>query len=285
MAHDALTSVALVGGGKMGEAIMAGWLQATEGPAAELSPASFQVANPGAERQQYLRDTYGVACVDDASCLSAAQIVVLAVKPQVLPEVLPVVAQLPFLADSLVVSIAAGYTTSRIESFLPEGTHVVRVMPNTPLMVGSGASCLCAGSCATSEELHLAEKLFCSLGKAWVVEESALDAVCAVSGSGPAYVAALIEAMAEGIPTIVTNSGGMIEYVDKETSLVIERENIVENLRRAICHMKESPNVRKQMSAKSKIHSKRYDETGYYMNFVETIYKIMDENGKSRNEN
>ena len=198
MAHDALTSVALVGGGKMGEAIMAGWLQATEGPAAELSPASFQVANPGAERQQYLRDTYGVACVDDASCLSAAQIVVLAVKPQVLPEVLPVVAQLPFLADSLVVSIAAGYTTSRIESFLPEGTHVVRVMPNTPLMVGSGASCLCAGSCATSEELHLAEKLFCSLGKAWVVEESALDAVCAVSGSGPAYVAALIEAMAEG---------------------------------------------------------------------------------------
>ena len=65
-------------------------------------------------------------------------------------------------------------------------------------MVGSGASCLCAGSCATSEELHLAEKLFCSLGKAWVVEESALDAVCAVSGSGPAYVAALIEAMAEG---------------------------------------------------------------------------------------
>ncbi|MGN0046382.1 MAG: pyrroline-5-carboxylate reductase [Eggerthellaceae bacterium] len=198
MAHDALTSVALVGGGKMGEAIMAGWLQATEGPVAELSPASFQVANPGAERQQYLRDTYGVACVDDASCLSAAQIVVLAVKPQVLPEVLPVVAQLPFLADSLVVSIAAGYTTSRIESFLPEGTHVVRVMPNTPLMVGSGASCLCAGSCATSEELHLAEKLFCSLGKAWVVEESALDAVCAVSGSGPAYVAALIEAMAEG---------------------------------------------------------------------------------------
>ena len=95
----------------------------------------------------------------------------------------------------------------------------------------------------------------------------------------------VIEAMAEGIPTIVTNSGGMIEYIDKETSLVIERENIVENLRRAICHLKESPNVRKQMSAKSKIHSQRYDETGYYMNFVETIYKIMDENGKSRNEN
>ena len=95
----------------------------------------------------------------------------------------------------------------------------------------------------------------------------------------------VIEAMAEGIPTIVTNSGGMTEYIDKETSLVIERENIVENLRRAICHMKESPNLRKQMSAKSKIHSTRYDETGYYMNFIETIYKIMDENGKNRNGN
>ena len=111
------------------------------------------------------------------------------------------------------------------------------------------------------------------------------DVQCVPSLCEEAAGLVVIEAMAEGIPTIVTNSGGMIEYIDKETSLVIERENIVENLRRAICHMKESPNVRKQMSAKSKIHSQRYDETGYYMNFVETIYKIMDENGKSRNEN
>ena len=111
------------------------------------------------------------------------------------------------------------------------------------------------------------------------------DVQCVPSLCEEAAGLVVIEAMAEGIPTIVTNSGGMTEYIDKETSLVIERENIVENLRRAICHMKESPNVRKQMSAKSKIHSQRYDETGYYMNFVETIYKIMDENGKSRNEN
>ena len=94
-----------------------------------------------------------------------------------------------------------------------------------------------------------------------------------------------IEAMAEGIPTIVTNSGGLIEYVNKETALIIERENIVENLRRAICYMQESPNVRKQMSKKSKIQSKRYDETSYYRNFVETLYKIIDENGKNRNGN
>ena len=111
------------------------------------------------------------------------------------------------------------------------------------------------------------------------------DVQCVPSLCEEAAGLVVIEAMAEGIPTIVTNSGGMTEYIDKETSLVIERENIVENLRRAICHMKESPNVRKQMSAKSKIHSQRYDETGYYMNFIETIYKIMDENGKNRNGN
>lgn len=78
------------------------------------------------------------------------------------------------------------------------------------------------------------------------------------------------------VPSLCEEAAGLV---------VIERENIEENLRRAICHMKESPNLRKQMSAKSKIHSTRYDETGYYMNFIETIYKIMDENGKNRNGN
>ena len=93
----------------------------------------------------------------------------------------------------------------------------------------------------------------------------------------------VIEAMAEGIPTIVTNSGGMTEYIDKETSLVIERENIVENLRRAICHLKESPNVRKQMSECAIVQSKKYDEAGYYKNFERMVFEIIDENRKNGN--
>lgn len=88
----------------------------------------------------------------------------------------------------------------------------------------------------------------------------------------------LLEAMAEGLPLIVTKSGGVTEYVDKDTALLIERENIVENLKKAICYMKEYPDVRKRMSGNAKIRSKSYDEAIYYENFVEMIDRIIDAN-------
>ena len=90
----------------------------------------------------------------------------------------------------------------------------------------------------------------------------------------------LLEAMAEGLPLIVTKSGGVMEYVDESTAWMIERENIVENLKEAICYLKEHPEVRKQMSEKSKIKSTQYDEEIYYKHFVEILSKIMDENGE-----
>ena len=90
----------------------------------------------------------------------------------------------------------------------------------------------------------------------------------------------LLEAMAEGLPLIVTKSGGVMEYVDESTAWMIERENIVENLKEAICYLKEHPEVRKQMSEKSKIKSTQYDEEIYYKHFVEMLSKIMDENGE-----
>lgn len=90
----------------------------------------------------------------------------------------------------------------------------------------------------------------------------------------------LLEAMAEGLPLIVTQSGGVMEYVDESTAWMIERENIVENLKEAICYLKEHPEVRKQMSEKSKIKSMQYDEEIYYKHFVEMLSKIMDENGE-----
>lgn len=195
---SAETSIALVGGGKMGEAIIAGWIVSSRDAAACLSGKNFTVVEPAAERRASLEDAYGVSCVADASMLVGADIVVLAVKPQVLGGVLDVVGSLPFVSDALVVSIAAGWTTERLESLLPSGQHVVRIMPNTPLMVGAGASCLCGGSHATDAEVESVRELFACLGSAWIVAESDMDAVCAVSGSGPAYVAALIEAMAAG---------------------------------------------------------------------------------------
>lgn len=87
-----------------------------------------------------------------------------------------------------------------------------------------------------------------------------------------------IEAMARGIPAIVTNSGGMIEYVTEDTNLIIERDGIVENLKKAICHLKENPELRNQMSQNAKIQSQEYNEQNYYNNFVKTVYEITKEN-------
>ncbi|MDD7143895.1 MAG: glycosyltransferase family 4 protein [bacterium] len=95
----------------------------------------------------------------------------------------------------------------------------------------------------------------------------------------------VLEAMAEGLPMIVTKSGGVIEYVDDSTALMIEQENIVDNLKNAICYMKEHLEVRKQMSKNAKIQSKRYNEAIYYKNFIDLINKIMFENMENKNEN
>lgn len=88
----------------------------------------------------------------------------------------------------------------------------------------------------------------------------------------------VLEAMAEGLPLIVTKSGGVIEYVDNSTALMIERENIVENLKNAICYMKAHPEVRSLMSQRAKLQSKNFDEASYYQNFVQMIWNILDEN-------
>lgn len=193
------TRIALVGGGKMGEAIMGGWIAADTAPADALRADSFVVANPGRERRGFLTQRYGVACVADACEIDGADIVILAVKPQVMMGVLESIAPLPAYAGAaegpLFVSIAAGLTTSRLEGALPVGARLVRTMPNTPLLVGAGATAVAGGARATDEDVELVRDLFACLGRAFVVDEADMDAVGALSGSGPAYVAALVEAL------------------------------------------------------------------------------------------
>lgn len=191
------TRIAIIGGGKMGEAILSGWISASEGAAGTWSARNFVVVDPGAERRAWLRATYGVDCVEDAAALEAADLILLSVKPQVMIGVLESVAKLPFASCALFVSIAAGLTTSRLEDALPAGIHLVRVMPNIPLLIGAGATTLCAGSHATEDEVALVRDLFGCIGQAFVVEESQMDVTCAINGSGPAYVAALVEALAQ----------------------------------------------------------------------------------------
>lgn len=196
------SSFVIIGCGKMGEAILSGWLASDSLPASSIEATDITVVNPGIERRDFIEGAYGVACLEDVTEVSPQSnpdVVVLAVKPQVMGEVLDQVSRQPAFqggADGpLFISIAAGLTTERIAAALPAGAPVVRVMPNMPLMVGAGASAVCGGANASKEHVDYVAALFGCLGRAVVVDESQMDAVCALSGSGPAYVAALIEAM------------------------------------------------------------------------------------------
>ncbi|MDO4182508.1 MAG: pyrroline-5-carboxylate reductase [Coriobacteriia bacterium] len=193
------TQVLIVGGGKMGEAILSGLLASQQQPAAVLTAENFLVADPGQERRDYLQQTYGVRCVAQAQQAEAADVVILAVKPQVMMDVLAGMREQPAFAGGaagpLFISIAAGMATNRLEAALPQDARVVRTMPNTPLMVAKGAVAVCPGSLVGPADVETVRSLFACLGLACVVDESQMDAICAISGSGPAYVAHLVEVL------------------------------------------------------------------------------------------
>ncbi len=182
--------VAFIGGGRMGEAILAGLIGAEV-----ITPDRIVVAEPVAERREALVEAYGVACVADGrTAVDGANIVVLAVKPQIVDSVIKTLSD--ELTSALVISIAVGVTCARLESEMPAGTAVVRVMPNTPAMVGQGMAVVSGGTEATAEQIDLVRELFSLLGRAVIVDERYQDAASAISGSGPAYVALFVDALA-----------------------------------------------------------------------------------------
>lgn len=183
--------VAILGGGVMGEAILAGILSAG------WDIDEVAVTEPSAVRANEISERYGVRAADDGpTTVSRADVVLVALKPKDVGAVLVEIA--PRLrAGALVVSVAAGLPCSFYEDRLPAGTPVVRVMPNTPAVIGMGASAISAGSHATDEHLGLTERLLAGTGLVVRVAEKDLDAVTAISGSGPAYVFYLVDALAE----------------------------------------------------------------------------------------
>lgn len=201
MTFPSTPSVLLIGCGKMGEAILSGWLACDEGAAHALTPQSFTVVEHTPDRASVLARSYGVDTALSVHEAPQADIVIVAVKPQAFGDVLLQMRETGHVrageAPPLVVSIAAGIPTSEIEQALGEGAHVVRVMPNLPLQVGSGASAIAGGAHATQEEVELVRELFAALGFSCVVDEGDIDAVCALSGGGPAYFSYLVELLAE----------------------------------------------------------------------------------------
>jgi pyrroline-5-carboxylate reductase len=183
----------------MGEAIIRGLLDADA-----VDSSSIVVAEPLAERRQEIEAAHGVRTVEEAALAAAkGDVVLLAVKPQVLDDVVETIADA--VGDALVISIAAGIPTARLESGLAEGTSVVRVMPNTPAMVGEGMSVVSGGTHASDAQVTLVRDMFGVMGRSVVVPEDHQDLATAISGSGPAYVARFIDALAsagqkQGLP-------------------------------------------------------------------------------------
>jgi len=186
-----MSRVALLGGGKMGAALVGGLLDGG------WEPDALSIAEIDGERRIALEQQFPkVRVVPSAAwAVADADVVVIAVKPDDVEATLETA--LPALgADTLVVSIAAGVTIARLESFAPD-RPVVRAMPNTPALVGLGASAIAGGTRAHAEHLDLAERLLGAVGIVVRVGEPMLDAVTGLSGSGPAYVFLVAEAMIE----------------------------------------------------------------------------------------
>ena len=185
-----MTTTTFIGGGMMGEAILSGMI--TAGTAA----TDIVVVEKLAERTQFLLDTYGIRAAELADGVAAADFVIVAVKPQGFDETLR--AMQPHLrADTVVISIAAGKTLGTMETLLP-GTHCIRVMPNTPALVGQGMSAFSRGSLATDAELAVAMAMLDTVGKTVEIPESLQDAMTSMHGSGPAFYYYVMESFVEG---------------------------------------------------------------------------------------
>lgn len=184
---------AFIGGGNMAEALLKGLLSGLNVPATQITATDVVP-----DRLTYLESTYGIkTSTDNQRAVQEHDVVVLAVKPQVMSTVLEGIAS-SVSRDKLVISIAAGITLEALQQGLSDDSRVVRVMPNTPALVLAGAAGISPGAAATPEDVALVEQIFNAVGRGVVVNDDMMDAVTGLSGSGPAYVFALIEALSDG---------------------------------------------------------------------------------------
>ena len=175
----------------MAEALIKGLL------AGGLPAADLRVAEPSGERRAFLSDRYGVSTTEENRAVARdSDIVILSVKPQIASAVLADIGSV-VTYEKLLISIMAGIKADFIETACPAGTRVVRVMPNTPALVMEAATAIAAGTSATGDDISLARRIFELVGRCWLVDETQMDAVTGLSGSGPAYVLTFIEALSD----------------------------------------------------------------------------------------
>ena len=210
---EAIKTLAIIGVGNMAEALLKGWLSAgliTAGNtrAVELVP----------QRRDYIKQAYGIQVTNElTSAVAGADVVLIAVKPQQIASIVPDLAQ-SLTPGALVISIVTGITLTHWARALGEKTAIVRVMPNTPCLVGTSASGLCVGKWVSPAQKEVALQLLQSVGKAFLLPESQLDAVTGLSGSGPAYVCLVIEALA---------AGGVYEGLSQDVALALAAQTVL----------------------------------------------------------
>ncbi|MEZ4359201.1 MAG: pyrroline-5-carboxylate reductase [Kofleriaceae bacterium] len=184
--------IGFLGAGNMAEALIRGLVRG-----GHVQPSALRASAPRPERRAQLSAAYQLdVTADNREVARAAHVVVLAVKPQILPRVLHEIAD-HVRPDALLISIAAGVSTETIEAALPTTVRVVRAMPNTPALVAAGATAISRGARATDEDLAAAKAIFDAVGLSVILEEGQLDAVTGLSGSGPAYIFLILEALAD----------------------------------------------------------------------------------------
>ncbi|HEY2406524.1 MAG TPA: pyrroline-5-carboxylate reductase [Polyangiaceae bacterium] len=185
--------IGMLGAGNMAGALIRGLLASKTVRAEQLRASDVR-----SDHLQELEQRHGIKThVDNAELVAWANVVVLAVKPQVIDRVLDQLAG-AFTSDTLVISVAAGVPIRALEARLPAGARVIRTMPNTAAIALAGATGIAAGSRATTEDIALTRGLFDAVGRSVVLDEYLLDAVTGLSGSGPAYIMLIIEALADG---------------------------------------------------------------------------------------
>jgi pyrroline-5-carboxylate reductase len=231
---SAMSRIAIIGGGNIGEALLSGLLRSGR------QVKDIVVSERVPARARYLSEKYSVLVTGVADAVENADFVVIAVKPA---DVAPVVAEVADAAtraeresaEQVFVTVAAGVTTAYYEAKLPAGSPVIRVMPNAPMLVGAGVSAIAKGRFATAEQLKEVAALFDSVGGVLSVSESHLDAVTAVSGSGPAYFLLMVEALIDaGVEIGLTREVAtdlVVQTLAGSAAMLLER--IEENSQRA----------------------------------------------------
>ena len=204
---------AFLGGGNMAEALIKGLLTGLA-----VNPRHVVATDVIRERRDYLNGTYGICTSDDnPQAVRDSQVIFLAVKPQTVPALLEVIAP-EVNEDKLIVSIAAGIPLSALQRTLADDSRIVRVMPNTPALVLAGAAGISPSTAATAADVALVARIFNVVGRATVVSDGVMDTVTGLSGSGPAFVFALIEGLSDG---------GVLMGLDRPTATMLAAQTVL----------------------------------------------------------